>query len=122
MKHIILLIPLLLLTACTSFTNSVRKTEMAAVHTGVITMQAWAQYYRASTNGASADRITELNATKSKFDSLSIKLGTSAQLVDTMLASFVTNGVGKIDVQNTLSLLASNATTITLEIKQILTK
>lgn len=123
-----LLLPLLLLslflTGCTSFTTSVKRAEIAAVTVADASMVGWAHYYVQAQKdpGKYGTTPDQLAAQRARFDGLAIKTGMAANVVDTLLASYQTNGVGKVDVQATLSLLASNSALIVQEIKTLVNK
>lgn len=112
------------LAGCASFKNTVEKADYTAVVSSDALLTAWGKYYVTAMAdpakfGTSSNTLW---TTRVRLNGLQIRIVAASDLVERLLACYATNGVGKADVQASVSLLTSNAALIATEVKTILGK
>lgn len=105
----VIAISLAVTTGCKSLWRANDTTASLAV----ATMSGWADYYVNQTNGASPERLAELNKQKAIVDDASIKVGESLAVAELLTWSAMTNKTAKTHLDQALSSVSVNMSNIT---------
>lgn len=120
MKYLLLL-PILLITGCASFVNDAQKSIYAASTLSDGTMKTYAVYWKWQTNRL-GDTVA-LESQKKQVEAISIKVGSSLNVAQSTLDSYVanagTNTATKTVIQALVTTAVQNAGAIVGEISTL---
>jgi hypothetical protein len=100
------------LCGCKSPNATVFRAEKLAAITATESVRAFNQYYRISTNNASAAKLAELDQQKFVVHEASRRLGASLAVTETLRTAYATNGATKTQLLGTLTALNENASNV----------
>lgn len=97
---------------CANFNSTVIKTEKLATDSAYAAFKGWVAYYKASTNGATAEKIDRLNLSTATVNNNVKSFALSVYVLDTLRESALTNAGNKGAVTVALEAVNQNSSNI----------